>query len=301
VRLQSAPPVIEKTEKILAMLKIKTFSSSAIDDYITCPALFYYKQILKFEEKKALGDDIEAIDRGTIIHSILHDTFDGYLNREITPALYKEMLSKMKKVIERHFEAREASGDYYFFKKITAFKLESFLKKNIDEAKDRPFIVKYLETNIEDTMNINGHRIQLKGRIDRVDYCPRNNEYIIADYKTGGTKQYPRSIVKQVDFQSMQEIHKHVNSFQLPIYTYLFINRFDIPLADTNAKLILLRNNDEEMLFGGLARDEKEAAFARYMQGVATVINDLLDPAKPFTPFDTDSCSTCAFNNLCHV
>jgi predicted RecB family nuclease len=37
------------------------------------------------------------------------------------------------------------------------------------------------------------------------------------------------------------------------------------------------------------------------MQGVATVINDLLDPAKPFTPFDTDSCSTCAFNNLCHV
>ena len=301
VPLRSPPPVIEKTEKVRAILKAKTFSSSAIDDYITCPALFYYKQVLKFEEKKALGDDIEAIDRGTIIHSILHDTFDGYLNREITPALYKEMLSKMKKVIEKHFETREASGDYYLFRKITAFKLESFLKKNIDEAKGRPFIVKYLETNIEDTIDINGYRIRLKGRIDRIDYCPSNNEYIIADYKTGGAKQYPQSIVKRVDFQSMQEIHKHVNSFQLPIYTYLFMNRFDIPLADTNAKLILLRNNDEEALFGGLAQDEKEAAFARYMEGVATVIKDILDPVKPFMPFDTDACPACAFNNLCHV
>ena len=300
LHLQSPPPAIEKTEKIQTILKTKTFSSTAIDNYITCPALFYYKQILRFEEKKALGGDIEAIDRGTIIHSLLYDTFDGYLNREITPALYKEIFARMKTAVEKHFEARESSGDYYLFKKITAFKLENFLKKNIDEAKD-PFIIKYLETNIEEAMDINGYVIRMKGRIDRIDYYPHTNEYAISDYKTGGTKQYSQNIVKRVDFQSMQSIHEQINSFQLPIYTYLFMNRFGIPLADTNAKLILLRNNDEEDLFGDLAPDRKETIFAPYMEGVSTVIKDILDPARPFAPFDTDSCRMCAFSNLCHV
>jgi len=99
----------------------------------------------------------------------------------------------------------------------------------------------------------------------------------------------------------MEEIHRHVNSLQLPIYVYLFMNRFNIPLTDTNAELILLRNNDEEKLFNSDAPEEKEAAFAQYMEGITTVIKELLNPSKHFAPFDTGPCPTCAFNNLCHV
>jgi CRISPR/Cas system-associated exonuclease Cas4 (RecB family) len=296
----SAPPAIDKTEKILSILQEKTFSPSAIDDYITCPLLFYYKQILKFEELRGLSEDIEAADRGKIIHSILYDTFDGYINREITPALYKEMLLKMRGVMTKRFEMKETSGDYYLFKKLTAFKLESFLRKNIDEA-EKPFILKHLEARIENVTNVDGHQVKIKGRIDRVDYFPHNNEYVIIDYKTGGAKQYPRSALKHTNFTSMEDIHKYINSFQLPIYTYLFMNRFDILLADTNAKLILLRNNEEEQLFNDCKPDEKEANFARYIEGVMTVIKDIFDPAKPFTSFDTLSCPACAFKNLCHV
>ena len=190
----------------------------------------------------------------------------------------------------KHFETRETSGDYYLFKKLTAFKLESFLRKTIEET-ENPFVLKHLETRIENTIDIDGHRVKIKGRIDRVDYFPHNNEYVIIDYKTGGTKQYPRSALKRVDFRSMEEIHKYINSFQLPIYIYLFMNRFNIPLANTNAKLILLRNNDEEVLFNNRTPEEKEADFAQYMEGVTTVIKELLDPSKPFTPFDTSPCS----------
>ena len=174
---------------------------------------------------RGVSEEIEAADRGKIIHSILHDTFDGYLNREITPPLYKEILLKMRGVMTKHFETRETSGDYYLFKKLTAFKLESFLRKTIEEA-ENPFVLKYLETRIENTIDVDGHRVKIKGRIDRVDFFPHNNEYVIIDYKTGGTKQYPRNALKRVDFRSMEEIHKYINSFQLPIYIYLFMNRF---------------------------------------------------------------------------
>ena len=300
VHLQSALPVIKKTEKIQNIIQEKTFSPSAIDDYVTCPVLFYYKQILRFEELRGVSEEIEAVDRGKIIHSILHDTFDGYINREITPQLFKEILLKMRGVIAKHFETRETSGDYYLFQKLTAFKLESFLRRTIDEA-ENPFVLKHLETRIEDIIDVGGLLVKIKGRIDRIDYFPHNNEYVIIDYKTGGTKQYPRSALKRVDFRSMDEIHRYVNSFQLPIYIYLFMNRFSIPLADTNAKLILLRNNDEEVLFNNRVPDEKETDFALYMEGVTTVIKELFDPSKPFAPFDTNSCATCAFKNLCHV
>jgi ATP-dependent helicase/nuclease subunit B len=300
VHLQGSLPVIEKTEKVWNILREKTFSPSAIDDYITCPVLFYYKQILKFEELKSVSEEIEAADRGKIIHSILHDTFDGYINREIAPPLFKEILSRMRSVMTKHFETREMSGDYYLFKKLAAFKLESFLRKTIEEA-ENPFVLKHLETRIENSMDIDGHQVKIKGRIDRIDYFPCNNEYVIIDYKTGGTKQYPRNALKRIDFCSMEEIHRYLNSFQLPIYTYLFMNRFNIPLAATNAKLILLRNNDEEMLFNNRTSDEKEADFALYMEGVTTILEELLDPSKPFTPFDTSPCSGCTFRNLCHI
>ena len=300
VHLQSALPAIEKTEKILNIIREKIFSPSAIDDYITCPVLFYYKQILKLEEARGVSEEIEAVDRGKIIHSILHETFDGSINREITPSLYKEILLKMRGVMAKHFETRETSGDYYLFKKLSAFKLESFLRRTVEEN-ENPFVLKYLETRIENTIDIDGQRVKIKGRIDRVDYFPHNNEYMIIDYKTGGTKQYPRSALKRVDFRSMEEIHKYIHSFQLPIYIHLFMNRFSISLANTNAKLILLRNNDEEVLFNNRTPDEKEAAFAHYMEGVTTVIKELLDPSKPFTPFDTNHCPDCAFKNLCHV
>jgi ATP-dependent helicase/nuclease subunit B len=300
VHLQGTIPAIEKTERVLKILREKSFSPSAIDDYITCPVLFYYKQLLKLEETNDISEEIEAVDRGKIIHSILHDTFDGYINREIAPPLYKEMLLKMRGIMAQHFEARETSGDYYLFKKLTAFKLESFLRRTIEEAKN-PFVLKQIETKLESILNIDGYGIKMKGRIDRVDFFPHTNEHVIIDYKTGGTKQYPPSALRQVDFRSMEKIHKYINSFQLPIYAYLFMNHFDKPLSDTNAKLILLRNNDEEMLFNNFSSDEKETTFAQYMEGITTVIKELLDPSKPFTYFDTGPCPTCVFNNLCHI
>jgi hypothetical protein len=214
--------------------------------------------------------------------------------------LYKEILLKMRGVMTKHFETRETSGDYYLFKKLAAFKLESFLRRTVEEI-ENPFVLKHLETRIENTIDIDGQLVKIKGRIDRVDYFPHNNEYVIIDYKTGGTKQYPRSALKRVDFRSMEEIHRHVNSLQLPIYIHLFINRFSISLTNTNAKLMLLRSNDEEELFNNREPDEKEGTFAQYMEGVTTVIKELFDPSRPFAPFDTSSCSTCAFNNLCHV
>lgn len=297
---QEVLPEIEKTENVLRLLTTKTYSPTAIDDYIRCPVLFYYHHILNFEEKRVLSEDIDVMDRGNIIHRILYDTFEGFKDKEIASYMYNEILLKMNRAIERNFQDRVVTGDFYLFKRLTEHKLESFLRRNIKNAV-RPFTIRYLEETIRNRIDAGSHSINLKGRLDRVDFIPHDNEYILIDYKTGGSKQYPHNIAEKIDLNSIEDIHNTINSFQLPLYLFLFHTTFSIPVKNLNAKLILLKNNDEELLFKGDATDEKAQTLTQYMEGIRTVLRDMLDITKPFRPFDNELCNKCAFSNLCHM
>jgi hypothetical protein len=86
----------------------------------------------------------------------------------------------------------------------------------------------------------------------------------------------------------------------LPVYVYLFNNVHQVPLRSINAKLVLLKSNEEELFFKG-SQSGREAELEQYMQGVKTVLTDMLDMSKPFKPFDDEACAECTFKNLCHV
>ncbi|MFH1026178.1 MAG: PD-(D/E)XK nuclease family protein, partial [Nitrospirota bacterium] len=297
---QEILPEIEKTGDVLRLLGAKTYSPTAIDDYIRCPVLFYYRHILNFEEKRALSEDIDVMDRGNIIHRILYDTFEGFKDKEIASYMHDEILAKMNRAVEKNFQDRIVTGDFYLFKRLAGYKLDAFLRRNVKNAA-RPFTIRYLEETIRSSIDTGSHSINLKGRIDRIDFIPRDNEYVITDYKTGGSKQYPDHILENIDLHSIEDIHNTINSFQLPLYLFLFHSTFSVPVSNLNAKLILLKNNDEELLFKGNVTVEREQILARYMDGARTVLRDMLDITKPFKPFDDELCNTCAFNNLCKI
>jgi ATP-dependent helicase/nuclease subunit B len=293
-------PEIEKTEGVLRLLKAKAYSPTAVDDYIRCPILFYYRHILDFEEKKALSEDIDVMDRGNIIHRILCDTFEDFKGREIGPHMHDEVLAKLNKAIEKNFQGRVVTGDFYLFKRLAGYKLEAFLRRNVKNAA-RSFAIRYLEEPVRTSIDASGHQINLKGRIDRVDFIPRDDEYVIIDYKTGGLKQYPDHALEKVDLHSIKDIHDTISSFQLPLYLFLFHSAFSVPVSNLNAKLILLKNNDEELLFKDNATAEREQILAQYMEGVKTVLRDMLDINKPFKSFDHELCNSCTFNSLCKI
>ncbi|MBA4417218.1 MAG: hypothetical protein C0392_04815 [Syntrophus sp. (in: bacteria)] len=293
-------PEIRKTDAVLQLLAQRRYSPSEIDEFIRCPVSFYFSRILNFEEKKEVNEDIDAMDRGIIIHRILFSTFEPFKGSEITPALHGPILLSMTEALEREFRHRIITGEYYLFKKLTAFKLESFLKRHIAEA-EKPFIIKHLEQSLEHTFPIDNLVIKFRGRVDRIDFYPEENEYQIVDYKTGGTKAYQQRTFSRTNFSSMEDIHRHISTFQLPIYVSLFQQTLDAPDERVNAKLLLLKNNQEEVLLKTSSSEEREAIQAQYMEGVRTVLRNILDPKKPFSPFDDGNCPDCPFNLLCHV
>ena len=304
LRIRLAPgsplPEIEKSDEVYNALLGQTYSSSHIDDYIRCPLSFYFKHLLKFQEKREVSEDIDVMDRGKIIHQILFHTFLPYKEREIEPSMYDSILITMKDALETEFKHRVITGEFYLFKKLAAFKLESFLKGNVRDTPKR-FVVKYLEQPFETNLATGSHSMKFKGRIDRVDYSPDGDEYTILDYKTGGRKEYLRRALARVDFGSVADIHRYVPTFQLPLYVYLLSQNSDCPQGGVNAKLVFLKTNGEESLFGGSNAEEREAMQERYMEGIRIVLADILDRSKPFKPFDDLACSTCRFNLLCHV
>lgn len=293
-------PVIKKSNTILEKLKNMIYSPSSIDNYVKCPVLFYYGSILNFEPKRLLTEDIDAMDRGNLIHQILFETFKDLKNRVIDSSQYNEILLKNNEIIDKSFQNKIVTGDYYLFKKLTTYKLESFLKKNINGAPG-PFIISHLEETVRCNININNIPLQLKGKIDRVDVPIHEKENIIIDYKTGSARQYPFNILKKTDFNSIEEIHMNIQSFQLPLYVYMFHSMFSVPIKNINAKLILLKNNEEEFLFRDRDGEDRTSALSLYMCGISTVLKDILDITKSFKPFDDELCTTCPFISVCHL
>ncbi len=291
-------PEIEKTSGVLRLLKTKTYSATAIDDYVRCPVLFYYGHVLNFEEKKVLSEDIDVMDRGNIIHRILFETFEGFRGREIAAHIYDEVLARMNDAIDRNFRDRVVTGDFYLFREIARYKLQMYLRRSV-RGSVTPFAIRYLEEPAKAAIHVGASQIDIKGRIDRIDFIPGTGEYTIIDYKTGGSKQYPDRALQGIDVHSIESIHSAITSFQLPLYIFLFHKTFSVPIPSLNAKLVLLRNNEEEFLFRSKTAEEREEVTAGYMEAMKTVLRDILDESKPFKSFDQGLCNSCTFNDLC--
>jgi hypothetical protein len=252
------------------------------------------------EERRTFSGDIEATDRGNIIHRILSDTFSPYLKLTVTGESEDGLRESLRKALEKNFKDIPGSGDYYLFRRITTHKLDSFLRRHV-RTLSGPVAIECLEEAFRKPLKLKGATASLYGRIDRVDRDIASGRHTVFDYKTGTTKQYPSRIMEKADFGDIRSIHDHVPSFQLPVYIHIFSAARDIPVEKIDAALILLGNNTEEAFLKGKDENENRRLFEAYTSGIETVVSHMLDPDNPFEAFDTDRCADCTARDLCHM
>ncbi|HOW54888.1 MAG TPA: PD-(D/E)XK nuclease family protein [Syntrophorhabdaceae bacterium] len=300
LKRESSPPFIEKTDAMIASMRQRGLSPSAVDTYVRCPLSYYFSRLIGLEKRQVFSEDIETTDRGGIIHGILLETFRPFLGLALTKEMEDDVRSAMEKAIKTYFDASPPSGEFYLFQRIAAYKLDSFLKKHMRDL-DGPVVIEHLEERFAAALQTEGVPIKLSGRIDRVDHHSKTDSRTVIDYKTGTSKQYPAKITQKTDFSSILSIHEHVPSFQLPMYMLMFSAQQGVPLDRMDAKLILLGSNSEETFLKGKADTERKALLDAYMTGIETVVSHMFDPRKPFTAFDNDLCMDCPVKSLCHV
>jgi hypothetical protein len=295
--------VIEKNKRVLEHLHGMTYSASSVNAYLSCPLKFYYRYVLGLKEKEDSLQDPDGADIGTFLHSLLEQTFGGFLGRK--PLIDGRFRDFFLGIFEKKFDSelgKRMKSDAFMVKEIMRHRLEKFL---LAEGARPVASLLALEKDFRGSIPLAGVDVSFKARVDRIDGL-EDGSLMVLDYKTGGAEVPGGKFRFSGAFPGREEIKKEIGSFQLPVYVY-FASRDYPEFRLVNAALYSLRDADRSAalmkLFGDdLRAQAREEAMKDYLSALGALFTrGILDPEVPFSPDKSDpqACSYCPFGAMC--
>ncbi|MDA8245112.1 MAG: PD-(D/E)XK nuclease family protein [Elusimicrobia bacterium] len=296
---QGEPSGAAKTPELIAALKGREFSPSAIDTYLACGLRFYYRYGLGLSEKDEVSDDIEQRDIGVIVHEVLEAFFKGRTGSPLHVAEkdYGEIAAAARRVFDGRLKGHRSGAEYLIKRQV-----EKRLKDILDYHRDNLAGIEILacETKLKASIKTKAGEVRLRGFADRVDR--RGDVTHIVDYKTGAGAAVPNWT--RFDPGIREDWPKTLKSVQLPFYILAYMAEHGLDAASMDASLLLLgaENIVEESLYKARHKKvpDKKAVFGAYEAAIRTLLEEILDPAAEFKPAaDEAECAGCPFRTLC--
>ena len=196
------------------------WSASRLEEYAFCPMQFFYRQILKIEEWPEIEEEFTPLERGNLLHTVLYRFYSEIPDKR-RPADYEK---KFLEIAEEELERLPYSGLFAKLEKIRYCGTETndgflsyYLNYDQEEINKTGFRPAYFElafggrigrnsdpssTAEPLTIEADGKKLRLQGRIDRVD-INENGAALIFDYKTGTSAKYfkPSDVAEGLIFQ----------------------------------------------------------------------------------------------------
>lgn len=321
-----APPLrpVAKDPETAAFLAGMAFSATALDLYLRCPLQFHRRYVLGLKERDDVGEEPEAKDIGSFVHSVLEERFGSAVGRPLRAADLDP--AALDILIERRFAAAfgpEADGGLYLLKRQVRTHLREFLTGYQAailaglESEGRELYILGLERKFD--LEWGGRR--LTAAIDRLE--ARGGELHVLDYKTSGRADRLGIDFDRLDLSDRASWPRRIGSLQLPFY-HLILSRAPLPppftleaggRRDVRCALVLLGKPrlhpgiEFEAFSGGRelkrldgiiksaksSAEEKAAAREgrdRLMAGrialtetlIGRLLDEITDPARPFDP-----------------
>jgi hypothetical protein len=241
-----------KTPAVMNQLNevgIQGFSPSSLTQYIRDPYLFYEQRLLQIKANDEVGIDINAAEKGTIIHEVLENLYRPYLGEVLSYKDYGEMLKMLPEKVNSSFKNQYQKGSLFTGKNYLIYEIIiRILKKFIEGEREfvkkgNEIIVRGLEKKFYEAILIPelNQQIFLKGTIDRIDTLNGNSRII--DYKTGNISS------TDLSFKSWEELislPKKAALFQLMLYAYALKNKLKNDTVYSG--VIPLKNFDNQFL-----------------------------------------------------
>ncbi|GEM_PF-98713 len=220
---------VPKDPDTAAFLGRLAFSATSLDAYLRCPLQFHRRYVLGLKERDEPGEEPEAKDIGSFVHSVLEDFFGPSVGRPLRPADLRP--EAMEALVERRFAdafGAEASGGSYLLKRQVRAHLRDFLIGYQSailaglEAEGKELSI----LGLERTIGLEWGGRSLKATIDRLEH--RGEDLYVLDYKTGGRVQYLGIDFDKLDLEDRASWARRVGSLQLPFY-HLVVSRAPLP------------------------------------------------------------------------
>lgn len=293
------------------------FSPSALNTYLDCHLMFYYRYVAKLKVPDEVSAEIDSALFGTIFHysaelvyrdltangkEIRKEDLEALLKNEVKLQTYVDNAFKKKFFHVDLTEQPEYNGTQLIHSKVITSYLRQLLRNDLQYA---PFFMEGMEKDVHDVLDITiptgKLSIKIGGTIDRLDI--KDDTLRIVDYKTGGTPKTPESIEQL--FTPADNRPNYI--FQTFLYAAILCRKQ--PLKVAPSLLYIHRAASESyspVIEMGAPRQPKVPVnnFAFYEDEFRERLQELLQEIyNPDIPFDqtenTKRCEYCDYRSLC--
>jgi len=305
--IEEHPIVINKSPDILKTIKSKLsdsgLSPSALSTYLTCTLRYYFKYVSKMRTVEEINEELNAAEMGTLAHDILEKVYQPYIGKE----LQAEDIIAIRKSgkIQEHSETLLKKEGYINtaeglngINKVMTDILLSLIDKVLSEDEKRcPFTITSLESDaVKVPLEVNGDKVMLTGKIDRVD-----NHNVVIDYKTGKAKFTGESKAIETFMEDIFQYTDRSAPLQLYFYNYL-LSKSDGNYNPEEAKTGVYSFNElnDGIKFLRKGKPVGQEALDLFEQQLIETIEDITNEEVPFKKTEDEAhCHYCDFKEIC--
>ncbi len=307
VKAGSVAMEIEKTADDVRHIKDGVLSATALQNYLMCPAKFYYQSVLGLSAETEVSESMDAAMIGKVYHGVMQRLYSGrttvgldYL--ESLAGSMSEIKSMVWDLMLEELHSPEVSGRNLVIGDV----IVKYVLKTIERDKEQleargsgEFEILGLEKRLE--CEFGGFRF--KGYIDRMDsFAP--DEIRVVDYKTGKVHQEDMQITEADGTKAVDKLFGDGPFADKPkIALQLFI--YDLLLEKnglSHGRRVIDSVYSTAQLFSGPpAQAEVGKSFYDAMSGhLAGLLDEISDISKPFSRTeDLSVCQYCDFKAIC--
>ena len=308
MELAPVPDEIPKTQAHIDAIREGELSATTLQNYLCCPAKFYYSFIEKLETEDEVLEAMDAGALGKVYHATMEALYKPYVGKclplaDIDALLQdrKALKARVRALIIEQMQTVDVSGRDLVVEEVIVEYVLRTLRHDKDlltrSGKDG-FQILHLENRM--TAMFEGFRI--KGFADRIDRY-LGGEVRIVDYKTGKVEQDDIDITDDNAADVVGKLFGPLNNGRPKIALQLFMYGL---LAQEQEDLkdcpVVNSIYSVSRLFTEPLEDRPASAeFARLTkERLKDLLAEMTDPSVPFRRTDEiKTCEYCDFKMIC--
>ena len=308
MELAPVPDEIPKTQAHIDAIRGGVLSATTLQNYLFCPAKFYYSFIECLENEDEVLEAMDAGALGKVYHATMEALYKPYVGKYLPladiDALLKDrkaLKARVRALIIKQMQTVDVSGRDLVVEEVIVEYVLRTLKHDRDllaRSGKEGFRILHLENRM--TATFEGFRI--KGFADRIDRY-LGGEVRIVDYKTGKVEQDDIDITDDNAAEVVRKLFGPLNNGRPKIALQLFMyGLLAQEQEDLKDRPVVNSIYSVSRLFTEPLEDRPASPeFARLTkERLKDLLAEMTDPSVPFRRTDEiKTCEYCDFKMIC--
>ena len=306
MQLAPEPDAIAKTQAHIDAIRGGELSASSLQNYLFCPAKFYYSFIEHLENEDEVLEAMDAGSLGRVYHKAMQLLYQPYdrvtvadldrmiADRKALKALVRDLILKEMKTMEvsgRDLVVEEVIVEY-------VFRTLQYDRNLLVQSGSKGFDILLME----ERMKCDFEGFHLKGFADRIDSY-LGGEARIVDYKTGKVEQDDIDITDDNAADVVEKLFGPSNAGRPKIALQLFVYGLLVrERADLKGRPVVNSIYSVSRLFTEPLQDRPaNAEFARLTrERLKGLLAEMTDISVPFRRTEErKTCGNCDYKTIC--